>query len=415
LLFQDVVFYYGTNKQTNPIQNVYSRVKQLEQGTFMKSKLINLLIPFLGLSLMGNKGCQKEEPRILRMDVEIGHIRTLPLKVERQEEILIDQLTRELFSRTIYAHNHFSVVNTVSEPGEQTFASNSSNLAGDMAIEPGTIDSNPKYGARDQALLEDYGFIPRAADSSKSFYGGGEVPNCEWEKPQLDLNSDVLGFELVNRTGIGVGYSPSGTHLDELRGKIKFVNFRLDYSITAIHPLLQRLVASTEAVEYKTSVELEFDFGQNAPITVDFFHQEAMTKVIREGMKKSLDQLIVRLEEQTIGAGKDWNQDIWESRVLLDPAICDSTECVAIRGGSLNRIKLGDRFSVTNMIHTWEGEPCASNLIRSIPDPASRAEIVIESVGDAVSVGRVLTNNGAGLTAGGMVKVTLLNEPKPEK
>jgi hypothetical protein len=67
------------------------------------------------------------------------------------------------------------------------------------------------------------------------------------------------------------------------------------------------------------------------------------------------------------------------------------------------------------MIHSWEGEPCQSKLLRSIPDSSSTQEISIETVGDAVAVGRVTTNNGSAIEPGAMVKLQMLNEPRSEK
>jgi hypothetical protein len=337
----------------------------------MKYHFYSALLCILSLTLMGNQSCQSQKPasRTLRLDVEVGHIRTLPLKVENQEEILIDRLTHELFGRSIFTHNYFTVTN-------------------------GSIMT---FANKDHQLLSQYGFLDYE-----------EVPHCQWESPQLQLNSDMLGFELVNRTGLGIGYSPSGTRLDQLRGKIKFVQFRMDYSILALQPLMQRMVAATDAVTYKSSVNLEFDFGQNSPITVDFFYQESMVKAIRDAMKKSLDQLIVRLKEQSPTSGKDWNNDIWESRVLFDPAMCDSDECVAIRGGRLNQIKVGDRFTVSNMIYTWDDKPCTSKLLRSVPEINNQNEIVIESVGDAVAIGRVQGSHNVAVEPGALVRTKLL-------
>lgn len=364
-----------------------------------------LFIPILGLATMGNKGCDnKKEERLLRMDVEIGSMRTMPLMVEEQEAIRIDQLTKSLFSRVIYDHNHFSIVNPVIEP----MASNN------LAARSLTENQKKKYSDKDYQLLMDYGFSDAEQSTSDFQARSLEVPSCQWEAPQLTLNSDVLGFELENEAKLGLGYSPSGTHLDQLKGKVSFTNFRLDYGVSAVHPLLNRMVASTEAVTHQSKVEVEFDFGQNSPITIDFFYQEAIVKVIKEGMTKSLNRLVARLEEQTVDAGKDWNQNVWESRALFDPAICGNDDCVAIRGGSLNRIKMGDRFKVFNMIHTWEGEPCQSKLLRSVPDTNLANEIVVESVGDAVSIGRVQTRDrGIRVEPGAMVKLLLLNQPAP--
>lgn len=364
-----------------------------------------LFIPILGLATMGNKGCDnKQEERLLRMDVEIGSMKTLPLQVEDQEEIRIDQLTKSLFSRVIYGHNHFSIVNPVIEPMTNT------NLEARSLAE----NKQKKFSDKDYQMLMDYGFSGLDQTPSTFQARAIEVPSCQWEKPQLTLNSDVLGFELVNDVKLGLGYSPSGTHLDQLKGKVSFSNFRLDYGISAIHPLLNRMVASTEAVTNQSKVEVEFDFGQNSPITIDFFYQEALVKVIKDGMTKSLNRLVARLENQTVDSGKDWNLNVWESRVLLDPAICGTDDCVAIRGGSLNRIKIGDRFKVFNMIHTWEGEPCESKLLRSVPDMNLSNEIVVESVGDAVSIGRVQTRDrGINVDPGAMVKLMMLNQPAP--
>lgn len=382
----------------------------------MKTKIIQglkfLTIPFLGLSMMGNKGCNdKPEARLLRMDVEIGSMKTQPLQVEDQEAIKIDQLTKALFSRAIYSHNHFSITNLVEEqPG-----------TGVMARSLSSTGPSSKHTELDQKILFNYGFKSESADNGESTSDAPtlttktlDVPTCQWEEPQLVLNSDVLGFELVNKTDLGLGYSPSGTHLDQLKGTVKFSTFRLDYGVAAVNPLLNRTVASTEAVSHKSSVDVEFDFGKNSPLTINFFYQDALVKVIKEGMNKSLNRLVARLEEQTTTSGKDWNKDVWESRVVLDPAICGNDECVAIRGGSLNRIKIGDRFHVINMIHTWEGEPCASNLVRSVPNINAINEIIIESVGDTVSVGRVLTKDrSVAVEPGAMVKLVYLNDPPP--
>jgi hypothetical protein len=88
---------------------------------------------------------------------------------------------------------------------------------------------------------------------------------------------------------------------------------------------------------------------------------------------------------------------------------------VAIRGGTLNRIKIGDRFKVFNMVHTWEGEPCQSRLLRSVPDSNASNEVIIESVGDAVSIARIQTkDSGIIVNPGAMAKVVLLNEPVPK-
>jgi len=376
----------------------------MKLSTKINTKAKFLLLPILGLSLMGNKGCnEKEEKRLLRMDVEIGRMRTLPLQVEEQEEIKIDLLVKNLFSRVIYNHKHFSVMNPVEEPVTPNL------------IRSAAVNAKNKYSDKDYQLLLNYGF--NANEKSESLFQtrSFEVPSCQWEAPQLTLNSDVLGFELVNKTELGLGYSPSGTHLDQLKGKFKFSNFRLDYGISAINPLLRRTVATTEAVTHQSTVDVEFDFGQNSPITIDFFYQEALVKVIKDGMTKSLNRLVARLQDQTADVGNDWNRDIWESRVLLDPAICGDDDCVAIRGGSLNRIKIGDRFKTLNMIHTWEGEPCESKLLRSVPDQNAINEIIIESVGDAVSIGRVQTKNRDVIVApGAMVKLVLLNEPIPK-
>ncbi len=382
------------------------------QGGPMKILKINFIIlPLLGLSLMGNKGCDdKNQARLLRMDVEIGQIKSMPLQVDQEKAIQIDQLTRDLFSRAIYNHEHFTIVNTIIAPPTE---SNSS-----VSLKASNVKNvTTAFTSTDLKILSDYGFQSSVKENegfnTKAFQ---EVPRCQWESPHLTLNSDVLGFELVNSMKLGLGYSPSGTHLDQLQGKVKFVNFRLDYGISAYHPLLKRLVASTEAVEHQSSVDVEFDFGQNSPITIDFFYQEALVKVIKDGMKKSLNRLVARLQEQTTGVGKDWNKDVWESRVILDPAICGTDDCVAIRGGTLNNIKLGDKFFVTNMIHTWEGDPCDSNLLRSVPDPTAKNEVIIESVGDTVSIGRVQnTDSGVLVEPGAMVKVELLNEPAPKK
>lgn len=385
----------------------------VQGGPMRFQNLKYIFLPIVGLSLMGNKGCDDaKNARLLRMDVEIGEMKTLPLMVDDQRQIQIDQLTRELFARSIYSHKHFTVVNNMVSPPRQTGGTSAFQKTSSVRSEV-----NSSYTENDLKMLEEYGFQLESQKVDNQFHAklDGEVPHCQWESPQLRLNSDVLGFELVNRAKLGIGYSPSGTHLDQLTGKVKFVNFRLDYGIMAIHPLLNRMVASTEAKEFQSSVEVEFDFGQNSPITIDFFFQEPLVKVIKNGMSKALDRLVKRLKDQTTGEGRDWNKDVWESRVLLDPTICGNDDCVAIRGGTLNRIKLGDRFTVTNMFHTWEGNPCESNLIRSVPDPSAVNEIVIESVGDTVSIGRVQSKDVRVLAdPGAMVKVQMLNEPEPE-
>lgn len=387
------------------------RASQPVHGGYMKAKIKAtykyLFIPILGLATMGNKGCDNKQERLLKMDVEIGSMKTLPLQVEDQQEIRIDQLTKSLFSRVIYDHNHFSIVNPVIEP------MTNNNLATKSLAE----GQKKKFSDRDSKMLMAYGFsgLEQKGETSLDVQTRAvEVPSCQWEKPQLTLNSDVLGFELVNDVKLGLGYSPSGTHLDQLKGKVSFSNFRLDYGISAVHPLLNRMVASTEAVTNQSKVKVEFDFGQNSPITIDFFYQEALVKVIKDGMTKSLNRLVARLQDQTVDAGKDWNLNVWESRVLLDPTICGADDCVAIRGGSLNHIKIGDRFKIFNMIHTWEGQPCESKLLRSVPDMNLVNEIVVESVGDAVSIGRVQTKgSGINVEPGAMVKLMLLNQPIP--
>lgn len=365
-------------------------------------KYFAVIIPALSLCLLGNKGCEeKKDSRILRMDVALGAIRTLPLKVNDQDEILIDQLNRDLFSRSIYNHDHFTIVTTSSAP--QALQTNDQ------------VTPQNHFSETDSALLGRYGFQLHGEQLNDALTTNGEVPRCEWETPQLTLDSDVLGFELVNRNGIGVGYTPTGTHFDRLRGRINFNNFRLDYGITASDPLLNRTVAKTETVGYKSSVEVTFDFGQDSLFTVDFFYQEALVKVIREGMKKSLDALLVRLGQQTAGAGKDWNKNIWESRVLFDPVICETGDCIAIRGGRLNRIKEGDVFNVTNMIYSWEGEPCNSNLRRSIPDKGSQRLLTIDTVGDAVAVGHIIKGD-VDIQPGAQVQLNhLALDPKANK
>lgn len=362
----------------------------------MNIKSIYLLTPVVALISMGNKGCEQpqQDTRILKMDVDIGHIKTLSLKINNQDDILIDTLSKELFSRSIFSHNRFTVLNQPESTQSQKISSKSAQS-----------QLNSRFSNKDLSILSKYGFLNSEVQSQKINGIQSEIPNCQWEKPQLTLNSDVLGFELSDRTGLELGYSPSGTHLDEIRGKIKFINFRLDYGITAIHPLLNRVVGSTNTVEYKSSIDLAFDFGKNAPLTIDFFYQEGMVKVIKDGMRKSLDELVTQLQKQTTGAGKDWNKDIWESRVLFDPAICDTNDCIAVRGGTMNGIKIGDHFNVTNMIHTWDGEPCQSKLLRSIPDVSTTKELIIESVGDAVSVGRFQTNQASEIQPGAMVRL----------
>jgi hypothetical protein len=75
----------------------------------------------------------------------------------------------------------------------------------------------------------------------------------------------------------------------------------------------------------------------------------------------------------------------WKSQVL---AIASPTQFV-IPAGSYSNIKMGDEFAIYNVVHQWEGEPCASNYVA--PYQTTALPLVIGRVDQ-------LTNNGAVLT-----------------
>ncbi|MGZ3724132.1 MAG: hypothetical protein ACXVA9_14410, partial [Bdellovibrionales bacterium] len=126
-----------------------------------------------------------------------------------------------------------------------------------------------------------------------------------------------------------------------------------------------------------------FDFGasvdagfQNIGAGFSYNHSTPLAGLAQDSLNDGFTNLATNMTAK---------QASWKSQVLAIP----SNSQYVIPAGSYSNIKLGDKFAIYNVIHEWDGEPCASNYV-----------MAVRTTKIPLAIGRVdqIENNGALLT-----------------
>jgi hypothetical protein len=396
------------------------------------------VIMIAGLS-MGNSSCQQqqgESGRYLKMDAEVGLITAAPVLLPNGTTVDFPYVANALFYREVMNDDHFVIIGALpvvppmSSAVSPAPASVSMSAKSVKASSPGSLSDKDtqlliKYAAPDSGssssatgnMLSEKLSAQDAASSSGSM--DPVMPACLYTKPQVHLDGNVFNFQLTYGGGLSIGFTNSGGQLAQTGGalggigvSVAFTNMSLDMGFNAKNPL--RVDAApmfiSDPVGSSISIKAGLDIPvYGVPVGLDFMYQSDIVDVIRSTMDDGLSSIVNNWKMQPSYAGQ-WN-NLWESRVLYQPKLVDNDTTVIIRGGGESLMMVGDSFNIYNMDYLWQGEPCATDLVASIPqtaltDPFATATVLV--VGDNISVLKLTPLKDGAVQPGALVKISKL-------
>lgn len=341
------------------------------------------LIPF-ALLLMGNESCQEKpvaKPRELKKIIDMGRMASPIMVIPGVTNfdfgfVANQQLYGVLAESEGFAFRYLPPLNP---------ATMSSTLVNTLSKADGDLYS--------KILLK--GPANQSVNWSKD-------ASCMVNLPMARVSGSVNSFELVGGGGLTIGFTPSGAHngggfSGDLGVNIQYA--QMDLSMMALHPITPGTMAAVNvnAKQTKTNVNLGINLGMFR-LGPSFFFQTPLASVTKNALTKAVTDLKEKLAKEE-----------WYTRVLANH---DSH--LTIIGGRNVNLERGDQLAIHNELYYWEGEPCGSQsryIGGAGTDPVAIAEV--ESVGDEISIVRIIKQSDENAVIGAKVKAyKLIEAPK---
>lgn len=222
---------------------------------------------------------------------------------------------------------------------------------------------------------------------------------CMMDAPQGVLDMNIVNFQLISSTGAEIDLAKWGN----LEVNYKYAKSRLTMTTDASHPLNSaNVIASTRG----TADQIEQNYGGSINFGLigiggNYWQKTDLAKVVSNAMTSALKSL------------KDqYNQNEPVSLPVLKN--CDNT--VILNGGNASDVGLvvGDEFEIWNITYAWEDRACEPGRYKGAFKRSLAAVVVVESVGDTLSVARVkeFNPNGETILPGARAYVRKLYDPK---
>lgn len=216
---------------------------------------------------------------------------------------------------------------------------------------------------------------------------------CMVNLPQAKISGSVNSFELIGGGGLTIGFNPTGAHstsgLTSAGLNVEYA--QLDMSMVATRPLTSKIMASANVTSKQTKTKVSFglNFG-SFTLGPSAYYQTPLASVTKKALQKAVDDISATLKTEE-----------WYTRVMAN----HDTHLVVVGGLDVN-LEEGDQLLVYNEDYYWDGEPCDSNYLGGGASASSAvAKIEIDWVGDEISRGRIIEQNGYNAVIGAKVKL----------
>lgn len=236
--------------------------------------------------------------------------------------------------------------------------------------------------------------------------GGAAQPGYDWSTeascmvnlPMARLGGAVNSFEILGGSGISLGFFPGGIHTGGgLSGDVNFQveSAQMALSMKAWRPLSGNTMAAVNVTAHQTKTSLGFGLNLGMfRLGPSFFYETPLATVTLTALSRAVRSLQDSLSIEP-----------WFTRVLAN----HDTELTIIGGRNLG-LQVGDLLSVYNERYYWQGLPCESQYYGgAAKEPV--AIIQIESVGDEISLARIIEGTDERPVIGAKVSVKQLVQP----
>lgn len=352
-----------------------------------------LILVATGLLLMGNQSCEKNgnvevpKPRKLKKIVDVGLVQSRMVDMPGGQKFDFQYVINQQIYPVLQASEGFAF------RYKPPFNESPSQLGSNIRF----ADMN--LGTNDVQLLE-------------RTFGRNAVPNvvmsdeiaCLVNLPQYRLWGTINSFELMNKIGLGLGFTTAGAYSPNGIPSVNFgvETYQLDMNMVASNPVTSEVYGAANVTAKQTRTQLEFTLPlSNLLFDPSFYFQTPLARVSYNALEKSIKEI----QEQL-----DTKQD-WYTRVLY------ADEHVAtILAGSNHNVQKGDVFNIYNEKTFWISEngeipvPCESRL-QSTLDGEPIASIEVFDVSTDASAGKVIFESGIPIKMGAKVKIRKLVEP----
>lgn len=225
------------------------------------------------------------------------------------------------------------------------------------------------YAVESPEAWESFSNEPAISVVPDSDMYGKIVPDCLIDRNQMEIRGDVLSFELESGNSISIGYRKGETLNDgwgigakmSVKKSNLHVAFKAVRSVDFVNATLLGADIGDHTAKYRTN-EVTVDFSGFTVSAANFF-QSDLVKLTKKATDEALAGVASQIQDKI-----DREEYEWQTNVVKvgDPLI-------HIRAGSLDGVKVGDKFLVTNMRHEWTGEVCNSEYW---PTPVRSAMVV---------------------------------------
>lgn len=352
-----------------------------------------LILAATGLLLMGNESCEKNgnveapKPRTLKKIVDVGLVQSRLIDMPGGQKFDFQYVINQQIYPVLQASEGFAF------RYKPPFNESPSQLGSNIRF----ADMN--LGTNDIQMLE-------------RTFGKTGVPNvvmsdeiaCLVNLPQYRLWGTVNSFELLNKIGLGLGFTTGGAYSPNGIPGINFgvETYQLDMNMVAANPVTSEVYGAANVTAKQTRTQVEFNLPiYNLLVDPSFYFQTPLARVSYNALESSIKQIQAQL---------DAKQE-WYTRVLY------ADEHVAtILAGSNHNVQKGDIFNVYNEKTFWISEngeipvPCESKL-QSTLDGDPIASIEVFDVSTDAAAGKVIFESGIPIKMGAKVKIRKLLEP----
>jgi len=359
----------------------------------MRSRIRYAFLLLFAPFLMGNEGCDqnqlpKDQGYRLKRQVELGRVRAPMVQFPGAPNFDFEFV---LNSQIYDAVKGIFVVD---------YNSSDPNLPGSLAPQDRLVLTPP------------VNYSPRHALAVSM--AEAKNPNaCVVNSPFMMLAADARSFQVTSGGGLWFGYSGQQLGNGNLSGgaNIGIQNAQMEVAMVAYNPMSRAILGRSMATanHTKTDINLTINFGMFS-IGPRFFYESPLSKVTMKGLSEAARMLAVDIDAEA----QKQNRPRWETQVIRDKDLY-----VFVRAGSLHGLKVGDEFAVYNVEHFWDGTPCKSKYLGSLP--TTNKPISILRLENQTDVGEVFarlrrledTSNGEIALAGAMVVVHKLVDEAP--
>lgn len=351
-----------------------------------------LILLGTGLLLMGNQSCEKPvvdapKARKLKKIVDVGLVQSRLIDMPGGSKFDFQYVINQQIYPVLQASEGFAF--RYKPPFNES---------------PSQLGSNIKFADMNLAT-NDVQLLERT-------FGRTAVPNvimsdeiaCLVNLPQYRLWGTINSFELMNKIGLGLGFTTAGAYTTNGIPGISFgvETYQLDMNMVASNPVSSEVYAAANVTAKQTRTQLEFTLPlSNLMIDPSFYFQTPLARVSYNALENSIKQIQEQLD----------SKQEWYTRVLYA-----DEQVATILAGSNHNIQKGDVFNIYNEKTFWISEngeipvPCESKL-QSTLDGEPIASIEIFDVSPEAAAGKVVFESGIQIKMGAKVKIRKLVEP----